>query len=139
MDGIISYLLLHMDKYCEAVIIHMKISFTAIIASLIIAVPLGILCAKNSKVSYAVINLLTVLRIIPSLAVLLLAMPLLGIGFVPALFALTLLAIPPLLINTYTGFKTIQPAILECAAGMGMGDGKIFIAVEFPLAMPLIF
>lgn len=134
----IEYLLLNIDKYYEAVIIHINISAAAIIVSLIIAVPLGILCAKNGRVSYSVINVFNILRIIPSLAILVIAMPILGTGFVPALFALTLLAIPPILINTYVGFNNIDHSVIECAAGMGMDTKKILFGVEIPLAMPLI-
>ncbi|MDF2634373.1 MAG: ABC-type transporter, integral rane subunit [Pelosinus sp.] len=134
----IGYLLTNIDKYYEAVIIHIEISVAAILASLILAIPLGILCAKNSRVSYALINVFNILRIIPSLAILVVAMPILGTGFIPALFALTLLAIPPILINTYVGFKNINPSIIECAEGMGMNAKKILFGVEIPIAMPLI-
>lgn len=138
LDEIIGYLLKNIDKYYEAVILHIEISIAAIVISLILGVPLGILCAKNSNVSDSVINTFTVLRIIPSLAILVIAMPILGTGFIPALFALTLLAIPPILINTYVAFKNINPSVIECAAGMGMNAKKILLGVEIPLAMPLI-
>lgn len=138
LDEIIGYLLTNIDKYYEAVILHIEISIAAIAISLILGVPLGILCAKNSHVSYSVINVFTVLRIIPSLAILVIAMPILGTGFIPALFALTLLAIPPILINTYVGFKNINPSVIECAAGMGMDAKKILLGIEIPLAMPLM-
>lgn len=132
------YLLTHLDKYYQAVITHITISFIAVVVSLLIAIPLGIICAKSSRVSHLIINAFNVLRIIPSLAVLILAMPILGTGFVPALLALTLLAIPPILINTYLGFKNISPAVIECAEGMGMDGRKILLRVEIPLAMPLM-
>jgi len=138
LNEVLGYLLVNLDKYYQAVIIHIEISLAAILTSLIIAVPLGILCAKNSKVSYTVINLFNILRIIPSLAVLVIVLPILGTGFIPALFALTLLAIPPILINTYLGFKNIAPSVIECAEGMGMDVKMILVGVEMPLAMPLI-
>jgi osmoprotectant transport system permease protein len=138
LDEIIGYLVTNIDKYYEAVMIHIEISFAAIITSIIVAVPLGILCAKNSKASYSIINVFNILRIIPSLAILVIVMPIMGTGFIPALFALTLLAIPPILINTYVGFTNINPSVIECAAGMGMDANKILFKVEFPLAMPLM-
>lgn len=134
----ILYLLAHLDKYYQAVLIHITISAVAVVTSLLIAIPLGIICAKHTKVSHVIINAFNVLRIIPSLAVLMIAMPILGTGFVPALLALTLLAIPPILINTYLGFKNISPAVIECAEGMGMDAKRILFRVEIPLAMPLI-
>lgn len=135
---VLGYLLVNIDKYYQAVIIHIEISLAAIVTSILIAVPLGIVCAKNSKVSDAIINMFNMLRIIPSLAVLVLVLPILGTGFIPALFALTFLAIPPILINTYLGFKNIAPSVIECAEGMGMDARMILVGVEIPLAIPLI-
>ena len=138
MYEIILYLANNLDKYYEAVITHITISFVAVLISLLIAIPLGIICSRNDKVSHVIFNVFNVFRIIPSLAVLIIAMPVLGTGFVPALLALTLLAIPPILINTYLGFTTISQSVLECAQGMGMDARKILVRVEIPLAMPLI-
>lgn len=132
------YLTNHLDQYYQAVLTHITISVAAVVVSLLIAMPLGIMCAKSTKVSHVIINTFNVLRIIPSLAVLIIAMPVLGTGFLPALLALTLLAIPPILINTYLGFKNISPAVIECAQGMGMDRQKILLSVEIPLALPLI-
>lgn len=135
---ILAYLLRNLDKYYEAVAIHITISAAAMIISILIAVPVGVLCAKKGGVAYSLINAFNILRIIPSLAVLVLVMPVLGTGFTPALLALTLLAIPPVLINTYLGFKNISPSVLESAYGMGMDAARILFTIEFPLAMPLI-
>jgi osmoprotectant transport system permease protein len=138
LTEVLEYLLVNLDKYYQAVIVHIEISLAAIVTSMIIAVPLGILCAKNSKVSYAAITIFNTLRIIPSLAVLVIVLPILGTGFIPALFALILLAIPPILINTYLGFKNIAPSVIECAEGMGMDAKTILLRVELPLAIPLL-
>lgn len=138
LSEIIGYLLNNLDKYYKAVIVHISISAAAIFASAIIAIPLGIWCAKKTGITHYVIDTFNILRIIPSLAVLVIAMPVLGTGFVPALLALTLLAIPPILINTYLGFRNINPSVIECAESMGMDAARIFLRVETPLAMPLI-
>ncbi|MGH4052637.1 MAG: ABC transporter permease [Clostridium sp.] len=132
------YLLGHIDKYYEAVIIHSCISGAAILISIIIAVPLGILCAKYAKASQPIMNLINFFRVIPSLAILVLAMPILGTGFLPALIALVILALPPILINTYLGIKNIDISILESAKGMGMDYRKMLLKIEIPLALPLI-
>lgn len=84
------------------------------------------------------LNLTNAFRVIPSLAILFLAYPYLGLGFRPALVAITVLAIPPILINTYAGFRAVPPEILEAARGMGMNAGEILRRVEFPLALPVI-
>jgi osmoprotectant transport system permease protein len=65
-------------------------------------------------------------------------LPLMGTGFGPAAVALTILACPPILINTFLGFRGIDPAIMEAAAGMGMSPGQILRKIELPLAMPLL-
>ena len=78
-------------------------------------------------------------RTLPSLAVLALVMPLLGTGFAPSLFALTLLALPPILINTYTAVRQVDPDVVDAARGMGMTRGEIVRKVELPLALPVIF
>lgn len=128
----------HLDKYYQAVTIHISISIAAIATGILLAVPLGVLCAKNGKISHPVMNAFNFLRIIPSLAVLVIVMPILGTGFVPALLALTILAVPPILMNTYLGFKSISASVIESAKGMGMDAKKILFKVEIPLALPLM-
>lgn len=135
---LIKYLLNNYSEYQKDVIVHISISIVAIVCSIIIAFPLGVMCAKYSKVSQPVMNLFNFFRIIPSLAVLVLVLPILGTGFSPALLALILLAIPPILINTYIGIKNIEAFILESAKGMGMDDKRILFKIQIPLAMPLI-
>ncbi|MCK9912109.1 ABC transporter permease, partial [Microbacteriaceae bacterium K1510] len=77
-------------------------------------------------------------RIIPSLAVLALAMPYVGIGFTPSLIALTLLVCPPILINTVTAFKELDKSVIEAAYGMGMDKARVMRKIEFPLALPVV-
>ncbi|WP_010233642.1 ABC transporter permease [Clostridium arbusti] len=138
LNDIIKFLLSNINQYYQAVIIHISISITAILISITLAVPLGILCSRSSKVLYPVMNFFNFLRIIPSLAILVLALPILGTGFAPALVALIILAVPPILINTYLGFKNISPSIIESAKGMGMDYKELLFKIQIPLAMPLI-
>ncbi len=138
LTEIMNYLLNHIDKYYEAVRIHIYISISAVLISILIAVPLGIICAKYTKVSQPIMNLFNFFRIIPSLAILVLVMPIIGTGFFPALLALVILAIPPILINTYLGIQNINGFVIESAQGMGMDYKKMLCKIEIPLAMPLI-
>ncbi len=138
LHEVMDYLLNHIDKYYEAVRIHINISVIAVLISIIIAVPLGIICAKFMKASQPIMNIFNFFRIIPSLAILVLVMPILGTGFFPALLALVILAIPPILINTYLGIKNIDASVLESAEGMGMDYKKMLYKIEIPLALPLI-
>ena len=83
-------------------------------------------------------NLVNGLRVLPSLAVLFLVIPYLGLSVSAAAVALILLAMPPVLINTDAGFRTLDPAVLEAARGMGMSPIQVLSRIEFPLAMPVI-
>lgn len=117
---------------------HLVLSFSALALALLVAIPSGIAAARSRALASLALNLTNAFRVIPSLAILFLAYPYLGLGFRPALVAITVLAIPPILINTYAGFRAVPPEILEAARGMGMNAGEILRRVEFPLALPVI-
>lgn len=103
-----------------------------------VGLPLGLWSARSRLVSTVVLNSFNALRVIPSLAILFLAIPVLGLSFWSAVLALTLLVMPPILISTDVAFRTINPAILEAATGMGMPTGAILRQVEIPLALPVV-
>ncbi|WP_028559065.1 ABC transporter permease [Paenibacillus pinihumi] len=134
----IEYAATNSDRFWEAVRVHVSISLYALLIAVVICVPLGIVCAKKQWLSGPIMGLFNSLRVIPSLAVLVILLPLIGTGFTPALVALTLLACPPVLINTYMGFRSVEPSIIEAASGMGMSGGRIMRKVELPLALPLL-
>ncbi|MCR2821687.1 ABC transporter permease [Lederbergia panacisoli] len=132
------YLIENHVRFLEELQVHITLSLSALLLGLIICIPLGIWCAKNQKVAATIMNTVNSIRVIPSLAILVIMLPLIGTGFWPALVALTVLACPPILINTFLGFRGIDPAILESAHGMGMGQKAVLRKIEFPLAMPLM-
>jgi osmoprotectant transport system permease protein len=117
---------------------HLWLSAAALAISVLLCVPLGIWAARRAALAQPLINAVGALRIIPSLAVLFLALPYLGTGFGPALVALTLLALPPVLINTYAGLRGVDRAVVEAARGMGMAPAQVLSRVELPLALPAI-
>jgi osmoprotectant transport system permease protein len=125
-------------KYLDAIVRHLGLSVISLALAAIIAIPLGVTAAKNRRVNAAVTGIFASLRIIPSLAVLFICVPVMGTGLKPAVTALTLLAIPPILINTALAFSTIPGAVLETARGMGMSTGRIFVRVKAPLALPFV-
>lgn len=133
-----SYFLGHSDRFWQALARHLVLSGVALAISVIICVPLGIVIARRVNLAQAVITAFGSLRLIPSLAVLFLALPYLGLGFRPALFALTLLALPPVLINTYAGIRNVDAATTEAARGVGMSPNQVLWRVELPLALPAI-
>ncbi|WP_412519542.1 ABC transporter permease/substrate-binding protein [Staphylococcus simulans] len=117
---------------------HIQISFIALLIACLIGVPLGILLTKTKHFSEAVINVAAVMQTIPSLALLGLMIPLFGIGTVPAIIALVVYALLPILRNTYTGIKEVDPSLVEAAKGIGMKPGRRLTKVELPIAMPII-
>ncbi len=132
------YLLAHQSDFWAAVATHLRLSLTALAIALLLCVPLGIWAAKQRRVAQPIINTANALRVIPSLALLFLALPYLGIGFNSSLVALTVLACPPILINTYAGFRSVDRAVVEAARGMGMAPSQVLRSVELPLAFPVV-
>ena len=132
------FLMSHSDEYLKAVLSHLQISILSVLTAILIAVPLGIAASRLSPIQWLLTEFFGLLRIIPSLAILFICIPLLGIGVLPAAVALIILAIPPILINTVLSFQNIPDAVLETATGMGLGIWGRFWEVELPLALPLI-
>jgi osmoprotectant transport system permease protein len=126
------------SQLLSALFQHIEISLIALFFSLIIAIPLGIYLTRKQKIAEYIIGITGILQTIPSLALLGLLIPLFGIGTVPAVIALVAYALLPLLRNTYTGIKEIDPSLLEAASAMGMNRRKRLLKVELPLAMPVI-
>ena len=117
---------------------HVQISFIALFFAVIIAIPLGIYLTNKKKVAESIIGISAVLQTIPSLALLGLLIPLFGIGKVPAIIALVVYALLPILRNTFTGINEVDASLKEAATAMGMNTWKRLVKVELPLAMPVI-
>lgn len=132
------YFLQNQSFFWQAAREHLILSFSALGISLLIALPIGIWIAKHEKTAQVVMNVFNAFRVIPSLAILFLALPYFGLGFVPSLAALTILAFPPVLINTYAGIRGVDGFIVEAASGMGMTKTQVLAQIEVPLAIPAI-
>ena len=132
------YALENSERLSRTLVRHLLLTGIALSVALLIALPLGILIARRARLAQPVITAVGALRLIPSLAVLFLVLPYLGLGIRPALFALTLLALPPILINTYAGMRGVEPQTIEAARGIGMTPRQAFWRVELPLALPAI-
>lgn len=118
---------------------HMSLSVTALAIGISISLPLAILATRWRPLQYPLLTVTGVLQTVPSLALLALMVPLLGrIGFVPALLALVLYSMLPVVRNTITGIEEIQPSLIEAARGIGMTDTQQLVRVELPLAAPVI-
>jgi len=128
----------HRDELITAIQQHLLLVAVALGISIVVCVPLGVLTSRSRIAAVTAINGFNALRVIPSLAILFLALPYFGLSLKSALLALTVLALPPILINTDAAFRTIDPAIREAAYGMGMSRREVLRRVEFPLALPVI-
>ena len=132
------YFLENQARFWQAMGQHLLLSSTALAICILVGVPLGIWISRRANLAQAVINGFGALRLVPSLAILFLALPYLGTGFRPALFALVVLAFPPVIINTYAGIRNVDRAVVEAAFGMGMQPNQVLRQVELPLALPAL-
>ncbi|MBM7665754.1 osmoprotectant transport system permease protein [Solibacillus kalamii] len=117
---------------------HFYISFSALLLGVIIAVPLGILLSKTKTVAKIVLTVTSVLQTVPSLALLAIMIPFLGVGKVPAIFALCIYSLLPILNNTFIGMQSVNQNIKAAGTAMGMTPLQSMRMVELPLAMPII-
>jgi osmoprotectant transport system permease protein len=101
--------------------------------------PLGVFIARKKRFSGPVLGVAGVLQTIPSIALLGFMIPVLGIGAKPAIAALLLYALLPIIRNTYTGIVGVDASVKEAAVAMGMSKWQVLFKVELPLAMPVIF
>ena len=138
LQGAFQYYLQNQPDFWLAMQQHMMLVSGALLISLVAGLPLGTWIAHRTNAAQVVINVFNAFRVIPSLAILFLILPYLGLGFWPSLVALTILAFPPILINTYAGLRGVDPAVIEAAFGMGMSGGQVLRQVEIPLAVPAI-
>lgn len=136
---IISYFAQRWPEWLTLVTEHLWISGLSLAAAAAIAVPLGMLCSTRVWAERMATGITGVLRVIPSLAVLIICVPILGVGDLPAIIALTVLAIPPILINTAVAFREVPASVVEAARGMGMNNWQLFAQIKAPLAFPLAF
>jgi osmoprotectant transport system permease protein len=117
---------------------HVILAGSALGLALLIGIPLAGACADRGLPRVVVLGLAGGLRVVPSLAVLILALPLLGLGFAPSLLALVILAVPPILINADLGLRGVPADTLEAARGTGMTAREIGLRVRWPLALPVV-
>jgi osmoprotectant transport system permease protein len=117
---------------------HIIISLLALLCSASIGIVLGYVTCKYKRTEKWIVSLFQVLRIMPSLAVLLLLIPIMGTGTKPALIALVLLGVPPILMNMIAGLESVPSFLLEAAHGVGMSEQQVMWRVKFPLAAPMI-
>ena len=117
---------------------HLLMVGVALLVGVLVAVPLGILLTRFPRQAAPVIAVVSVFQTIPSLVFFALLIPLLGIGLEPALVALSLYSLLPILRNTYVGMRSVDPSLIDAARGQGMTSWEILYMVELPLTAPVI-
>ena len=117
---------------------HLQLTLISLLLANLIAIPAGIFLKRSRKWAEPVIGVTAVFQTIPSLALLGFMSPLLGIGKIPAIVALTIYGLLPILRNTYAGITGVNPAAIEAGTGMGMTSLQILWMIELPMALAII-
>ena len=130
---------------------HLQISLLAVLVAALIAIPIGMYIGHTNRGSGFAINLANIGRAVPSFAMMVIPVPLtltlaetglydanFGLVFLPPFLAMTFLAIPPLLVGTYSGLRTVDRDLIEAGRGMGLRERQILTRIELPIASPII-
>lgn len=138
IQSIIDLYIERCDWFLELILAHISLSLTAIIIAGVIGLLLGIWISEHQKAAPFVIGVCNVFYTIPSISLLGILIPFLGIGNKTAITALSIYAVMPMVRNTYTGMTSIDPDVIEAARGMGSTRLQILLRIKLPLAMSVI-
>lgn len=139
LHNFIGFLSEYKGELVELTLEHIELTVISLSIAIAIGLPIGIFLTRYRKVSNLVLGAVGVIQTIPSIALLGLLLPLLGIGPVPAIVALFLYALLPIVRNAFTGIMEVEASVKEAAKGMGMSNLQVLTKVELPLAIPVIF
>lgn len=117
---------------------HLEYTLLAVAIGALVAIPLGAYIGHTGRGGFLVAGLANGLRALPELGLLILLVLLIGLGILPVILALVVLAIPPLLAGTYSGIRNVDRSVVDAARGMGMREMSVLMRVEIPNALPLI-
>ena len=124
----------------HALCTHIFMTIVSVAVAIVVSIPIGIFLTRPRyrKCGVVVMNVLNIAQTFPGMAIVALAMPLLGLGLKPAIAALIIQGLLPIARNTIAGLYGVTPEVKEAARGMGMSEKKVLKEVELPLAMPVI-
>jgi osmoprotectant transport system permease protein len=139
MSDLVNFFTDNTSLLLDRTVQHLVIAAIALVISLAVALPAGVLLGHVHRGSLFAINVSNVLRALPSLALIAISLAFFGLSRLNITIALVALAIPPILTNAYTAVDGIDPDAVEAARGMGMNERQVLFGVELPLSWPLIF
>jgi len=123
----------------QATLEHLVLTYTALIAGILVAIPLIFLSLYSAGLASIIMRFSNLFQAVPSFAVVAVVVPLIGIGFMPAVIAIMLRVLLPIIKNTYIGLFNVDPALIESSKGIGLTDFQILRNVRLPNAYPAIF
>lgn len=138
ISNFISFVVERKEQIFSLFLQHIELTIFAVVISIIIGVPLGIVIVGKKKISSTVLAIANIVQSIPSIALLGFLIPAFGIGSKPAIVMVVLYSLLPIVKNTFTGLNNIDEAIVEAAEGIGLTKTQILLKVRFPLAMSVI-
>ena len=118
---------------------HLVLTYVSLFVSISVGIPLAVLALKSKRLASIIMGFANLVQAIPSFAVVAIVVPLLGIGFTPAIFAIFLRALLPIVKNTYVGLSEVDEAMIDAAEGIGLTEWEIIRHVRFPHAYPAMF
>ncbi|WP_373897619.1 ABC transporter permease [Haloimpatiens sp. FM7315] len=137
----VEYILSNQDKIIQYTLLHVSLTVSSVLFSLILWVPLGIYMTRNERLAKFVLAISNILYCVPSISMfaLLITVPFLGLGRKSAVLALVLYSMMPMTRSVYTGIKNVDVSLIEAMRGMGLNKRQIFFEVQLPMAIPSIF
>jgi osmoprotectant transport system permease protein len=132
------YLEREWDDLAELAFQHVLVVLLAVVVATVVGVGVGVATWHSASRSDVAIAVCATLLTIPSLALLALLIPLLGLGWAPTVVALVVYSLLPIVRNTVAGLRGVDPAVLEAARGMGLGPGMTMVRIQLPIAWPVI-
>ncbi|MGB3258637.1 MAG: ABC transporter permease [Ornithinimicrobium sp.] len=132
------YLSRNVENLFELTLEHAQLVVISMLLAIAISIPAGVIAYRSTNLRPVIVSSASVMLTIPSLALFGLFVPIFGLGQPPAIAALTLYALLPIISNTIAGLASVDPAITKSAQGMGVGQWRRLLTVELPLAWPVI-
>lgn len=138
MASFFQFMISQKSQIIDLLVQHISLTLIAILIAILVGVPLGIIVSRVSFLRKPIIGFVNLIQAVPSMALLGLLIPLLGIGSTPAIFMVVIYSLLPIVKNTYTGLTSIDPVILESAKGIGLTRNQTLFRIQLPIALPII-